>query len=112
MSRVWALVVSIKASCSRWKSGGSSFLVREKWSTKRSQSSSNSIQNLNEPLDISDSIDEALLCILPHHNNTKLLMGAESGNISIFEWDEWITPNDTIKGHPASLNQLIQVDEK
>ncbi|TPX49684.1 hypothetical protein SeLEV6574_g01313 [Synchytrium endobioticum] len=64
-----------------------------------------------QPYAMSDSIDDEFLCILPHRHNTKLLLGTESGCISVFEWDHWAAPNDSIPGHPASVNHMLHIDD-
>jgi len=59
---------------------------------------------------MSDPLDDELLCVLPVKNDTRVVCGASSGALEIFEWGWFGLPCDRFLDHSESVDTLCVLD--
>lgn len=60
---------------------------------------------------ISDTVNEDLLGLELVKNNKFVLTSSNQGTLFIFKWDYWTDCVDIIRGHKASVDSILKIDE-
>ncbi|KAI8893816.1 WD40-repeat-containing domain protein [Globomyces pollinis-pini] len=63
------------------------------------------------PVAVSANQDDELLSVTMMRNNTKAVVGTQSGNILFFSWNDWGDCTDRFPGHPQSVSSVIKASE-
>jgi hypothetical protein len=56
-------------------------------------------------------MEDELLSALVVKNETKVVVGSQSGVLFIFNWGEWEEISDRFPGHPHSIDTMVKIDE-
>ncbi|KAJ3206316.1 WD domain repeat-containing protein 55 [Clydaea vesicula] len=65
----------------------------------------------NKPLGLSENQDDELLSVAVCKDNKKVIVGQQSGNISVFTWGQFLDSTDRFPGHPSSIDTIKKLTE-
>ncbi|RKP34269.1 WD40-repeat-containing domain protein, partial [Dimargaris cristalligena] len=65
----------------------------------------------DKPLAVSENQDDDLLSVMAVKDNSRAVVGMQSGVLGIFKWGDWGDIVDRFPGHPESVDTLAKIDE-
>jgi len=70
------------------------------------------VRKARKPIGLSENQDDELLSVQICKGGKKVVVGSQSGVLSIFTWGQFLDSTDRMPGHPNSVDSLCKVDDE